>query len=519
MGFNDFPREKVERALQSAAEVGALTGQDYFATSSPPKGELVVHHSIMSDMTRACEPSAVPLFLGIVWPVLSGMGWRIDAGEESTGVLFVSPDNAGQGAKGFNKESRERHRRLLHRATMSIGYGTLSKEIKIRIRRILEGDDVHYRFSGGVWEEFRFYLVDGVVEAHPQVAIADSIQAMRAGFEGLVTTWHEKASFGNAHEMVVLLVRFLLLLPALLEQSQVSGVRVRESLDVGRALLLFVVSRSKSENRKGLSETLQGVNVEAELQAAKDRILLRAGAGDKPFEDMSEALLDEDKASLSDFFVKVMEQVVPCISNNQDLGKKNRKLVVGFPGLMCRHCRGKDGEGRYFFTTLESLATSSTVFEKHLGKCSAVSGELKVALHSAKTTHSEQRKVLPTGAQQAYFIKLWERLKTSSIDDDNQNFFPDLEATATPLQDDEDGANDDAQESFDSHLLLLDYLRTTWPWSNNTKLRQAMIQYYSCLGFGGRLLGTSSMPSHFSSEWLLSKIVPRKTTSRPRFPG
>jgi hypothetical protein len=40
------------------------------------------------------------------------------------------------------------------------------------------------------------------------------------------------------------------------------------------------------------------------------------------------------------------------------------------------------------------------------------------------------------------------------------------------------------------------------------------------LDYGGRIYYTSSMPKHFSSEWLLAKVVPRRVSyKKPNMPG
>ena len=66
-----------------------------------------------------------------------------------------------------------------------------------------------------------------------------------------------------------------------------------------------------------------------------------------------------DQSGVTDFIYTVFEQVVPCRVTNDDVKRKGRRFPVGFPGVCCRHCLGQFNEGRYFFSTQESLGKLS----------------------------------------------------------------------------------------------------------------------------------------------------------------
>jgi hypothetical protein len=171
---------------------------------------------------------------------------------------------------------------------------------------------------------------------------------------------------------------------------------------------------------------------------------------------------------------------------------------------------GRQSEGRYFFSTIESLTTASTVFEKHVAKCRHVPSEIKAAVAEAKTRHVDQRKELPIGSQQAYFNKLWERLRTSQIEGVASGTYV-LEGTAAKeAAESQDTSAEDLE--FRDHLAILEYVRTTAPWKSHPVLAEALNQYYSFVDFGGRVFNTPSMPEHFSAEWLLHKAGPQPKT-------
>jgi len=233
--------------------------------------------------------------------------------------------------------------------------------------------------------------------------------------------------------------------------------------------------------------------------------------------EMKELIRKEDAERLTDFLVLVLGQAIPVRASAKDAAKKYRRIKVGYPGFACRHCYGHQ-EGRYFFTTIESLTTASTVFEKHVMKCDNVPPDIKTKVAAARKRQQEQRKLLPQGSQQAYFNKLWDRLRSCKIEGVEAGVYI-LEGYSAKgsLGDSSmtgDGGEDGSPSNleFKNHIDILQFIRTTNPWKGNGKIQEALNQYYNCLGYGGRIYHTSSMPEHFSSEWLLGKIVPRAKT-------
>ena len=63
------------------------------------------------------------------------------------------------------------------------------------------------------------------------------------------------------------------------------------------------------------------------------------------------------------------------------------------------------------------------------------------------------------------------------------------------------------REAFRDHVSVLDYVRIN---KINSEVEEAVDQYYSCLEYAGRVYNTSSMPKHFSAQWLLAKVEPKR---------
>eukprot|EP00536_Pseudo-nitzschia_multiseries_P012415 jgi/Psemu1/309106/fgenesh1_kg.474_\ len=199
---------------------------------------------------------------------------------------------------------------------------------------------------------------------------------------------------------------------------------------------------------------------------------------------------------------------------------KNR---AGQPCIVCRHCLGVNG-GKYFYGSYESLATATTVVEKHILKCAKVTDEVKQEVTSARTYHSKQRKNLPMGAQGAFFVRLYSRMQSMiqpchepeiSSDDSTMSTLQTKEKISATRADTRSMAKkevgvevkiNDCRE-FKNHLEVMDFIQSTEPWRSNKPLGEMISKYYNCLDYGGKIFHTDQSPLVFSSEWLYSKLV------------
>jgi hypothetical protein len=220
---------------------------------------------------------------------------------------------------------------------------------------------------------------------------------------------------------------------------------------------------------------------------------------------------------------------MPLRASAADAERKKGRIVAGSPGLVCKHCMGARWEGRYFFSSVESLTSSYTVMEKHYLKCSAVPKSVKDELAVARNKHASQRKDIPVGSQQAFYRSLWNRLTQSN--GGSSMFSPggggvlmSPEAAGTAHRDNDgggdetnsSGSDEKAHDSFDDHVKLIEHVKETVVMHGTGGITEALKQYYGCLEYGGCVYMRSNvMPAHFSATWLLSKVVPKDYITNP----
>jgi len=238
-------------------------------------------------------------------------------------------------------------------------------------------------------------------------------------------------------------------------------------------------------------------------------------------EENGEIVQPQDRLYLTDFVAGVMSQMIITRASPEDVNRKNRRVPVGHPCIVCRHCLGRNGEGKYFFGSIESMTSASTVIEKHLLRCPDFDEKKKQELIvETRKTHSEQRKSVPSGAQGAFFAQLFDRLSSmrplngseydpytsSAIMSVSSNFH----GSDASLGDSSSIGGSDSNDGFKTHIDVLKFIQSTEPWNSMGHLGEMVEKYYNCLEYGGKIVNTSSSPLNFSSEWLLAKVSPEK---------
>jgi hypothetical protein len=244
--------------------------------------------------------------------------------------------------------------------------------------------------------------------------------------------------------------------------------------------------------------------------------------------EIFEVIREEEKDKVTDFIRVTLENALPFFASTEDVRRKSGR-TLGAPGLVCRHCVSQHGESKYVFNSVESLSACYPVLEKHLYKCTYTSAEIKQSVRTARALHAEQRKTKQNGSQQAFFTELWNRMiKNKPNKGVLQRAMKKAPTISSPIlngnisesdDDDFDGDNDpegvmkgssDEELVFTDHQTLLDFLRRklpALPKNSRHDIQDALDTYYSCLDYAGRVYGTPSMPQHFSSHWLLQKVV------------
>ena len=89
-------------------------------------------------------------------------------------------------------------------------------------------------------------------------------------------------------------------------------------------------------------------------------------------------VLPEDHGLVTDYVLTTLEQMLPCNYGSGE--KKIRDSAPGFPGVMCKHCMGKNGKrGRYFASSEQAMyyATFTKSIAGHLLDCAYCPDEVR----------------------------------------------------------------------------------------------------------------------------------------------
>lgn len=504
-------------------------------------------------------PSALPLFLGTVWPKLRAYGWHMDANIESVGEVSFIPPGQKTRLKRANdrsrrvRDERDRKRIKTEQRLTSVGLGNLAKRTKrlliqsvgedeglesqISVREILEMflNDAMSISSENKDDQRRRVklLVDGIITCFDELYPLMSDTAINRGeeIEGAITYSHAK----GAHK----LIQLLMVLPNIFHQS---GLNLRQIEDAGLAIKDLV--RFLSVNQAELfDESFQPVHEEytideglsTRLLAGKVAYLASSKDGNPHSNDCNGSIIDnaketlveseiirdlvlpDDEEHLTSFQSLALKQMLPCRFGANDKRKK-KCVAIGYPGIVCRHCLAANGEGKYFFSSLESLGTAGGVAWSHLVRCSKLPADTKETLIAKRAKHSDDRKTLKQGAMSIYFARLWQRLHSS-----NTVGFSGFTVThaAEEVLCSPHGATEVGQSAeFGSHLEVLRYLQgDDAPMSLQAEMEEPIEMYYRCLKQGGMIYETNVMPRaprKFSSEYLLSMMAPGIKSSLKR---
>lgn len=527
--------------------------------TTPQEIELPQEMILTHQAGGMCHPTPVPFFSGLIWPILLDAGWRIVAGDHPSNIVFFPPASIlpNHARTGFLQECL----RLSGNAN-GIGLGRLSKLTKrLCIKCCSLGGDNAYNEGQGrslaVEGGFCGYLTHEVVKAfeaslyeqldkrnacnaaHKEKVktIIDHILSLFTKFAPLTFYDEDNPHLEAGQQWSDVLgchhlVRMLLVLPSLLQESMdITSHQCNQSLVIIRELLDFVSQNHNEFLGVSFQLTKEEYDLEPDFQCTLITLIINstAAASDESGSCLNvsgtlkapqEVVLPEDQAVLTDFVTLVMSQTIIGRATPADTKRKNRRICVGEPGVFCRHCLGQSGAGKYFYGSNESISTATTVIEKHLLGCPSVDNTLKHKIADARSTHSLQLKALPSGAQGAYFTRLFQRM--NAIKQSVAGFgLEDLDllafesSTGTVVQPSvendshQDGGTDlppDVNRGFTSHLDVMHHIQKEEPWKSMRPLSDAVEKYYKCLEYGGSVVGTDAMPPHFSSEWLYSKV-------------
>lgn len=170
-------------------------------------------------------------------------------------------------------------------------------------------------------------------------------------------------------------------------------------------------------------------------------------------------VLEEDRGACTDQVMLLLRQVRPCRFKKTDRragpGSRGRDRSMGFPGLCCMHCVGRNTLGRYFPVSAKNL-TDSTMnsMQAHIATCSHCPEPIKASLAYLSHRSILQKAELSGSWKKAFFKKVWDRLHVergwTSIDDeegaDKGDYSSAEEEDIAAEGDDDEGGEDDEKE-------------------------------------------------------------------------
>ncbi|GKY95639.1 hypothetical protein MPSEU_000525100 [Mayamaea pseudoterrestris] len=132
---------------------------------------------------------------------------------------------------------------------------------------------------------------------------------------------------------------------------------------------------------------------------------------------------DEDKSLVKDYLYVLLDQMEQCYFSEEDRAGGRSKVKdspIGYPGMQCRHCKGKAGFGRYFPGSLAALtsANSDRNIYNHIMKCRRCPQPIKDELAMLQQQHQTLKN--RRGSRKLFFEKIWSRLH--GIDADGEHF-------------------------------------------------------------------------------------------------
>lgn len=516
-----------------------------------------------SDTGAVAMPCTLPLFLAVVWPRLKTVhGFSIEVGDDPTDITFFPPGHKGQFRRaterqlGLQRLERMRKRVKVQEQVKQVGLGDIPKATK-RMFISASRDDVTHEHGAPIKDALKQF-VKSVLSELPADSDDTECREKLATIEEAITECIDELapvmlpsedgddSKDSANLECAHLMQILLVLPSLLEQSGLSMRRIEDALGVIRDIAEFLtfnrgelfaeaVQLCREEYQPGYDVSrpflLPRIRKFASKQSAAEPSVASQGnlAVNNDPELIREIINPEDMPELTGFIGAMLSQFIPCRATEFDLLKGRKLIHVGYPGMMCRHCAGRGStDGRYFFTSLDSLNTAATGTLGHVYKCPYVPEETKKKIAHLKSVHGEERKALKKGAQARFFARLWKRLFStdgiatpvvlanhkSTGDEDSK---PPAAIAVEKSTSSEEQAAAPVLE-FKSHTDLLNYLANTAPWNKKDDIRERIQQYYDCVKYGGDIYDTNAMPKSYSSEWLLSQLVhPECLSTKQRY--
>lgn len=164
-------------------------------------------------------------------------------------------------------------------------------------------------------------------------------------------------------------------------------------------------------------DSLRTVSKDASRPDTNSPAALSMNSSQESVNDGALVLL-EDRLLLTDYFYFINQQLRICKFTKDDRmktrGGKRKFIELGFGGIACRHCHGREEARKFFWRNVDLLANSFSEICNHIQNCAYCPEEIKAAISERKSRHAEQMAKLPRGWQKVFFRRMWRRIHQDS---------------------------------------------------------------------------------------------------------
>lgn len=209
-----------------------------------------------------------------------------------------------------------------------------------------------------------------------------------------------------------------------------------------------------------------------------DELDLEATGDEMPSLGKNSLVRADDRGLCTDQVMLLLRQVRPCLFKNGDRragpGSRGRDRVVGFPGLCCKHCTGKNTLGRYFPVSAKNLTDSTAnSLQAHVASCTQCPEPIKASLAYLGHRSILQKAELSGSWKKSFFQKVWSRLHVDrewkvADDDDSPAYSSGDEKQSHVSKDDgskedgPDGGSGSENEELGDHMNVLVKAAAIW---------------------------------------------------------
>jgi hypothetical protein len=149
------------------------------------------------------------------------------------------------------------------------------------------------------------------------------------------------------------------------------------------------------------------------MEITKDGCTSLQDANSSTLPEMKYLCYPQDQNHATKFIYTLMRQMTICAFTEADRLGKRKNLPIGFGGITCRHCISDYGTGRFFPSSIKTLADATktlNVLHTHILKCRKCPTSIKNELNELRLSHDSERDELIFGSLKEFYSRVWLRL-------------------------------------------------------------------------------------------------------------